>query len=434
MNIGLFTDTYFPQINGVGTSVHMLYEELTALGHNVYIFTPSDPRRVSSDENIISMRSMPCFIIKSFRIGLLYSPHDLWKIKRLNLDIIHTQTEFSLGTFGKIISKALNIPIVHTYHTMYEDYVHYIAKGIIITPSMSHSLSRFYCNRADAVVAPPPKVYDSLRSYGVCKNMFVIPTGINTDRFLSSNYSHESVSALKKSYGFDNKTPVMLILGRIAMEKSIDFIFDAAGEIFDRIPEARILVVGDGPYKRTLENIAAEKGISDRTVFAGAKPWNEIGLYYQLGDVFVSASASETQGLTFAEAMSASIPVVARNDKCIEGLIEDGKTGFLFDTKEEFIEKTVYVLENSDKLCELTQAAYKSAQQFSSHTFGERIEALYKTVIKYPECFRPDSQINTSTVILPKRIRVINGAKKRIKRIASKPANIVKRYIKIHER
>ena len=95
MNIGLFTDTYFPQINGVGTSVHMLYEELTALGHNVYIFTPSDPRRVSSDENIISMRSMPCFIIKSFRIGLLYSPHDLWKIKRLNLDIIHTQTEFS---------------------------------------------------------------------------------------------------------------------------------------------------------------------------------------------------------------------------------------------------------------------------------------------------------------------------------------------------
>ena len=120
MNIGLFTDTYFPQINGVATSVHMLTQELTKLGHNVYIFTPSDPKRKKTGENIISMKSMPCFFIKTYRIGLLYSPQKLIDIKHLNLDIIHTQTEFSLGTFGKIISKALGIPMVHTYHTMYD--------------------------------------------------------------------------------------------------------------------------------------------------------------------------------------------------------------------------------------------------------------------------------------------------------------------------
>ena len=434
MNIGLFTDTYFPQINGVGTSVHMLAKELTSLGHNVYIFTPSDPKRHNTEENIISMKSMPCFIIKSFRIGLLYSPHELLKIKHLKLDIIHTQTEFSLGTFGKIISKAFGIPMIHTYHTMYEDYVHYIAHGVIITPSMSHTLSRIFCNSADAVIAPTQKVYDSLRSYGVCKNMFVIPTGINTERFKKSNFNKNDIIKLKLSYGFKEDTPVILILGRIAKEKSIDYIFQAAPEIFKQVPECRILVVGDGPYRSTLESLANELGIKDKIVFAGAKPWDEIATYYQIGDVFVSASTSETQGLTFAEAMSAGLPVIAKNDKCIEGLISDNQTGFLYNTQEEFIEKTVHAIKNRDSLTSLLDSAYESAQQFSSTTFGKRVESLYKTVLKYPECFRPKySDYEDILTSFPRKLRLIKGTSNHITHMAAKQAAVVKRYIKLHK-
>ena len=127
MNIGLFTDTYFPQINGVGTSVHTLYKELTDMGHNVYIFTAKDPNRLSdNNENIVPMSSIPCFFLKNFRTGILYPPNELLKIRDLKLDIVHTQTEFSLGIFGKTLAKLSGIPLVHTYHTMYEDYVHYI--------------------------------------------------------------------------------------------------------------------------------------------------------------------------------------------------------------------------------------------------------------------------------------------------------------------
>ena len=430
MNIGLFTDTYFPQINGVATSVHMLTQELTKLGHNVYIFTPSDPKRKKTGENIISMKSMPCFFIKTYRIGLLYSPQKLIDIKHLNLDIIHTQTEFSLGTFGKIISKALGIPMVHTYHTMYEDYVHYIAG---MTPAMAQSISRIFCNSADAVIAPRQKVYDSLRSYGVCKNMSVIPTGINTERFHSSNYKREDVVALRKSYGLSKDTPVILIVGRIAMEKSIDFIFNSASEIFKNIPDAKIVVVGDGPYKKNLEELSQKLGISSSVIFTGAKPWKEVGLYYQLGDVFVSASVSETQGLTFAEAMSASIPVVAKNDRCINGLIEDGKTGFLFDTKKEFINKVIYVLKNKDTFEQLKKDALISASRFSSESFGRSVESLYKTLIENPESFgRAISKHYThhSKHLIPKKIHIIKGSKKYIKRIAIKPAGAVIKYVK----
>ncbi len=430
MNIGLFTDTYFPQINGVGTSVHTLAKELTALGHSVYIFTPSDPNRESSDENIIPMKSMPCFIIKSFRIGLIYSPQEILKIKHLNLDIVHTQTEFSLGTFGKIISKAFGIPMVHTYHTMYEDYVHYIAHGAIISPSASHKLSRFFCNCADAVIAPTQKVYDSLRSYGVFKNMFVIPTGINTNIFLKSNFKHDDILKLKLSYGFNANTPVILILGRIAVEKNIDFIFNSAPDIFKAEPEARILVVGDGPHKNELEKLAQKLNISDKVVFAGAKPWAKIGLYYQLGDVFVSASTSETQGLTFAEAMSASIPVVAKNDKCITGLISDGKTGFLFDNKEEFIEKTTFVIKNKNNIDELIKNAFNSAQQFSSQAFAKNVEMVYKKLLDYPECFKPERANAYKLKKIPKKIHIIKDTKKGITNLAKKPANIIKNYIK----
>jgi len=382
LNIGLFTDTYFPQINGVGTSVHTLYKELTDMGHNVYIFTPKDPNRLSdNNENIIHMSSIPCFFLKNFRMGIVYPPNELLKIRALKLDIVHTQTEFSLGMFGKILAKVSKVPLVHTYHTMYEDYVHYIVNGALISRSMAHSFSRIFCNSANAVIAPTPKVEASLLDYGVTRPISVIPTGIDTDKFKKENYSKTEVAKLRKSYGFNENTEVLLVLGRIAQEKSIDKVLNAMPELFEKRPNARLLIVGDGPYKEELEKLSESLKITDKVVFAGAKPWTEIGKYYQLGDVYISASSSETQGLTFVEAMAGGIPVIAKKDPCLDGLIQNGVSGITFEDENTLADLIASVFSSKETLAEISENAIISADRYSAHTFGRSVLALYKDVL-----------------------------------------------------
>ena len=227
MNIGLFTDAYYPLINGVTVSTQTLADFLTARGHNVYIFAPDSPKKPKGEKNVIRMPSLPINMVKNARVGLAYSPTALKKIVSLKLDIIHTQTEFPLGIFGKVFSKTMNIPLVHTYHTMYEDYVHYIAHGHIVKPGFAKKYSEIFCNYANAVVAPTEKTKRYLLSYGVRKKISVIPSGIDLAHFRRSNFTREEILALRKTYGLAPDTPVILSLGRVAKEKSIDVVIDA---------------------------------------------------------------------------------------------------------------------------------------------------------------------------------------------------------------
>ncbi len=381
MNIGLFTDTYFPQLNGVAASTATLAAQLRALGHTVYIFTPSDPHMDDADPWVIHMPSMPCVFIQQYRVGLAYSPHVLAKIASLKLDIVHTQTEFSLGMFGKTYSKLGDIPMVHTYHTMYEDYVHYIVNGALISRSMAHRFSRMFCNFARHVIAPTEKVRQSLLEYGVTKPIHVIPTGIDVSRFLPEQYTEEEVTAARAEFGLAKDHFVVLVLGRVTKEKSIDVVLEAMPALFSKHENARLLLVGDGQYRPQLEEQAKTLGISDKVIFGGFRPWENIGLYYQAGDVFVSASQSETQGLTFVEAMAAGLPVVARDDLCIRGVVEDGTTGLLFTTTEGLSSRLEQLMENKDLAHALSENGKAKAASLSAEAFGRHVEALYQTVI-----------------------------------------------------
>ncbi len=435
MNIGLFTDTYFPQINGVATSTYTLAKNLRKMGHNVYIFTPQDPKNKDENEfNVIRMPSMPCIFIHQYRIGLLYPPKEFTEITKLQLDVIHTQTEFSLGMFGKSLSKFLGVPIVHTYHTMYEDYVHYIVNGALITPSMAHSFSRIFCNFALSVVAPTQKVKDCLLDYGVTKPISVIPTGINIDKFRKSNYSFDEINELRKSFGLDQKNKVILVLGRIAKEKSIDVILNAMPSVLKKEPLARLLIVGDGPYRQNLEELSKTIGISEEVIFAGARPWEDIGRYYQLGDVFVSASVSETQGLTFIEAMAASLPVVAKNDDCIKGVIENGKTGLVFDSDEFLPEKIIEIFENNALKEKLSKNGRDYSESLSEESFAKSILNLYTKVISdYKELQRAHSKRRSIIRLAEYEYIRIKHFNRKIKKIASSPAKAVKKYIDKNE-
>lgn len=382
MNIGIFSDTYFPQLNGVATSIRTLSAALEERGHHVYIFTPSDPRCGQEKEpNVFRLPSIPVYFVRDYRAGYICPPHVLKQIHGMGLDIVHTQTEFPLGFLGKLISTTQGIPMVHTYHTMYEDYVHYIGGGHIVSPEMAREFSRMFCNTAMDVIAPTHKTEQLLKSYGVTKPISVIPTGIDTSRFRKERYDPDEILELRHSLGLERDTPVIISIGRIAREKSIDVVISALPKLLERLPDAKMVIVGEGNEIENLGQFAESIGVGSHVIFTGGKPWAEIGKYYQLGNVFCSASVSETQGLTFAEAMAGGVPVVAKKDECIENIITNGETGLLFEDDAELPGLLYRVLTDKALSARLSKASVQAMEQLSVETFADSVERLYQNIL-----------------------------------------------------
>ncbi|WP_313467623.1 glycosyltransferase, partial [Carnobacterium sp.] len=264
MKVGIFTDTYFPQISGVATSIKTLKKELERQGHEVIIFTTTDPKVQEKEEGIVRLTSIPFFSFQDRRIAIKGVYRALKIAKELQLDIIHTQTEFSLGLTGKYIAYQLKIPCVHTYHTMYEDYLHYIANGKVLRPTHVKLVSKMYCNKSSGIIAPSEKARKQLLNYGVVSRISVIPTGVDLEHFLKENKRD-----IRKELSFSKDTRLLLSLSRVAKEKSIDLLIKAMPEILLHQPAAKLVIVGDGPARNELEELAHSLGLADTVFFIG---------------------------------------------------------------------------------------------------------------------------------------------------------------------
>lgn len=394
MNIGIFTDAYYPQINGVVTSTRLLKRELEKLGHQVYIITVKDPKVNQELPNVLRLPSLPFWKLPNFRVGAIYSRKIMKQIKNLNLDIIHTQTEFSMGIFARIVAKTLNIPIVHTYHTMYEDYAHYIAAGHMnkFARELVKKASKKCCDSVDGVIVPTEKVKIALEHYGLIKDVHVVPTGIDFEPFKREMYPESEIQKIRNDLGLTEKNPTIIFVGRIAKEKSIDTIIKAMPEVVGKCPEAKLVIVGGGPELDNLKKIAYQMKLGENVLFTGEKPWEEIGKYYQIGDVFVSASTSETQGLTFAEAMASKLPVVAKYDTNLDGVVEDGVNGKFFRQDGELADILVELLLNRDLSGKIVDNAYEMIEPLSSSYFGRSVEEVYSKVLE--ESHKTGTHIN----------------------------------------
>ena len=382
MNIGIFTDTYCPQINGVATSVATLWSELESRGHKVFIFTAKDPAERDKEANVFRLPSLPFVFSPAYRATYLYPPRLLLNMSRLGLDVVHTHTEFSVGLLGKIVSEYLRVPHIHTYHTKYEDYIHYIAKGRLISRNMAGKFSRIFCNRAQVVVAPTPSTRESLLRYGVKRPIEVIPTGINFEPFAKSGFVPEDIRELKESLGINADCPVVVNVGRVAREKSVDVLINAMPELLGRIPDAKLVIVGNGPIIGEMTSLAAGLGVGKSVIFTGGKPLAEIGKYYQVGDVFATASTSETQGLTYYEAMASGLPVVAKSDASNVGTLIDGFNSYIFDDDAQLADVLCTALTDKEKALTLTGNAYETIKPLNSKKYGETMEKLYESVIE----------------------------------------------------
>lgn len=386
MRIGIFTDTYPPYINGVSTSVSMLENALRKKGHQVYIVTVNTENmryKYENDEHIIRIPGVPIGIY-DYRLTGVYPLKAINKIRKWNLDVIHSHTEFGVGTFARIIAKQYNIPLVHTYHTMYEDYVHYITKGYFNNTSKKivEYLTNFYCNQtATELIVPTKKTYDLFKEkYKYTRNVHIIPTGIEVERFYKENTDPEKLEEIRKKHGLNKGDFVILYVGRLGQEKSVDVLIESHQELA-REYKAKLLIVGDGPDMDTYKNLVHKLKIDDNVIFTGKVPWTEVTLYYQIADIFATASKSETQGLTVIEAMAASLPVVAVDDESFRNVIVDGLNGHLFDTKKEYKKYVKSFIDEPSKLQQFSKQARINADTYSSKYFAERVLDVYRLAI-----------------------------------------------------
>lgn len=376
MKIGLFTDTYFPQVSGVATSIRTLKEELEKNGHEVYIFTTTD-RDVKryEDPTIIRLPSVPFISFTDRRVvyrGFLSS----YKIARqYQLDIIHTQTEFGLGFLGKMIARALRIPVVHTYHTQYEDYVHYFAKGKIITPGMIKYIIKGYLHDVDGVICPSRIVQNVLDCYDVNLPKRIIPTGISLDDYIRDDISTEDVTKLRQKLGILPTETLFLSLSRVSYEKNIQAIIHQLPKVLKENTSVKLVVVGDGPYLETLKELAKSLQVTEHVIFTGMVAHDETPYYYKACDFFISASTSETQGLTYTESLASGKPIIAQSNPYLDDLITDKMFGILYKRETDLADAMLDAM-----LEKTTMSSKKLAQKrydISAEHFGKSVYAFY---------------------------------------------------------
>lgn len=387
MRIGIFTETYTPYISGLVTSELMLKNALEKKGHTVYVVTAnltSSKYEYDEKERVLRIPGIPTGIYDS-RLTSIYPIKAINKIKSWNLEVIHSQTEFAIGTFARLFAKQYNIPIVHTYHTMYEDYVHYITKGHFDKSSkkLVEYLTKFYCDKTiNELIVPTKKAYDLFKEkYNVKRNIHIVPTGIEVERFYKEKIDIKKIRELKKKYNFSKRDFIAIFVGRIAEEKNVPFLIEVTENIIKEKPNFKLLIIGDGPDKENYENMVKERNLEKNIIFTGKVAWEAIPIYYQLGDVFVSASQSETQGLTIIEAMAASLPALCIDDESFRNTVIDDLNGYLFKDKKE-CKKIILKLMNDKKLLENIQiGARNSAEMHSSKYFAEKVLDVYKLAI-----------------------------------------------------
>lgn len=396
MRIGLFSDQYYPSISGVVTSIKMLYDGLTLLGHDVFIFTSFDEEMVDNPDelkmrNVINFpgRAYPFKDLKEYRFNFKHRKF-VKVIEPYKLDVIHIHTEFSMSKIARIAGKKLGIPIVHTFHTLYEDYLKYVSEFAdkyfhdIIFSSLAKMIMKPVSKDSVIEIVPTKKVLALSERYYMKGDIRVVPTGIQLQRFNKNNFTKEEVENLRKYLGIPDDTFVFGYLGRTSGEKNIQTIIKAFSNVSTE-RKAILLIVGGGPELGLLQDCAKTAGILDKMIFTGFVDWERVPLYYQLMDTFVNASQSETQGLTYIEALASSLPLLVQKDDCIDDVVQDYYNGIYFDGEKELIQKMEEILKNPMILKQIKENTEKSVEKYSKEQYAKNVEAVYIDAIEIYE-------------------------------------------------
>lgn len=383
MRVALFTDSYRPYTSGVVRSIETFSEELRALGNQVFIFAPHYGRQTRiREESVFRFHSLPSPTNPGFNLAIPISLRLKATLRRLRVDIVHVHSPFMLGRLGARCARDLGLPLVFTYHSMYDQYVHYVPLPFArnLAKKVTQKLCVQFCNRCDLVLVPTRVVGEHIRDLGVKAPVTRLPTGIKIEKFERGNPDW-----LRENYGVGAEEKVLLFVGRLGQEKSVDFLLRSYRRVLDNLPDVkmRLVLVGGGPETENIQALAGSLRLADYVIFTGPVSSENVVHYYAGADIFVFPSATETQGLVIGEAKAAGVPAVAINAFGVREMVSQGEDGFLAPFNEDvFADKIGLLLTDRELHQSMVSAARKNARELSAEVLGKKLDNIYRTLIE----------------------------------------------------
>lgn len=377
MNIGIFTNAYKPIISGVVNSIALIKSGLEARGHQVYIFAPRYNGFKDAEKDIHRFISVNLTSRVKFPLAIPFSFKIFNMIPQLNLDIIHTHHPFILGEVGARFAKKLNIPLVYTFHTQFEQYAHYIPLNQELVKKVARESVTSYTTKCDTVICPSTSILSLLDEYGITAPVQFIPNAINIESF-----QNPDPKPVFEKYNINPDDKLLVYVGRIGLEKNLEFMLKAFKEAHNRIPSSKLMIVGEGPELGTFREMANDMGMGDCTIFPGRVEYNDIPAYYRAGYAFIMTSTTEVKPLALLEAMAAGLPVVAVSAAGSKDTLTDDFDGILTDHDiEKFTGALIKILEDRKTRDRLSEGASETSRKYSMQNIAGRLEELFVRLI-----------------------------------------------------
>ncbi len=388
MNIAFFSDTYNPQVNGVVTVLNILKRGLEERGHRVYVYTISHPD-AEKEENVYRVPSVKFPKEPQHRMALFLSPRIFKLLKEQNIHVIHSHSPFALGHLAIAAAKTMRKPLIHTFHTFYEEYVHYLGPlKVIVTRNFIKFLGKRFCNFHDVIIAPSEKIKKVIEGYGTRTPIEIIPNGVDLTPFREP-VDEDRLKDFRERFGIGKDDKVVIFVGRMAKEKSVEKLLENFKRVSEDVKNAKLLLVGDGPDREKYERLCSELGIDDRVIFTGYLKWpEEVAVAYRISDVFVSASHTEVHPITFIEAAASGLPLVVYDDPSNVIVARDGENAFVFKSKDELHIGITRILKSPSLKEIFSRRSVEISEEFSAERFVERMERLYEFYHKLHEAKR----------------------------------------------
>lgn len=376
MRIGIFTDSYRPYTSGVVRSIETFAEELTGRGHDIYIFAPNY-KNVAPERNVFRFPSLPAPTNNNFSLAVPFRYKLKQILQSLELDLIHAHSPFILGHLGARYAQKMGLPLVFTYHTLYEQYTHYVPVAQKLTRQITHRVCSDFANQCDLVVTPTHIVAKYLRQNGVTVPVKKIPTGIKL-----ADFNRLNTRWLREEYGLQQEK-VLLYVGRLGVEKNIGFLLNCFKKIYRQDSNVKLIMVGGGPAEKHCRSFVQDNNLEQQIIFTGELTRDKVLACYAGADLFVFSSLTETQGLVLAEAKGAGLPVVAVEAYGVSEMVIDQQDGFLTAFNEEmFISKVLYLLHNDHLRKIMSEQAVINARKLSAGRCAEELINCYRNLLE----------------------------------------------------
>ncbi len=373
LRIGIFTDTYAPQVNGVAVSLQLVVNGLREAGHEVTVFAPRFPGYKDEEPKVYRIPSLKYLNKPPIYVAVPGTPRTTWSLGRSHFDVLHTHSPLTVGLLAYLTASVRSLPLIYTYHTSITDYTHYV-KVIGETHVMRYAARWFSTastNLGDQIVVPSPKFERLLLSQKVKRPIHVIPNGIDLARF----YKNKPSSLFHNRLGLNPDSPILLFVGRLDPEKNLDFLVDAFARVSSRFSSARLVFAGDGSSRAHLEAKAAASGVGQRIHFLGMVNRADLPDLLHEAALFLSASTTEVHPISMIEAIAAGLPVVAVQDEAFEGMAEDGINGRIVPSNlESFSDAICALLSDRARLEAFGKRSVEFSRKFS-------IEAQVKSLV-----------------------------------------------------